>query len=318
MTLRLLIAGGHRVVSGWAIGASAMFGTAAALYTLLFAPVAELTTIGAGLWTTAIVGLVVAAAHPSAVRLSEPSRRLGRARVVSRAALPGVALMIPPAIAVWQDLQGHSILITAIAGLVIGAVVIARYVGLVVSRERVHRELHRRAWYDDLTGLSNRARFYARLESMLADASTAKLALLYLDLDGFKAMNDRHGHAAGDELLRTTAARISAALRGPDLAARLAGDEFVVLLPDADAERARMVAQRLELAVAAPIRVGGQEVAVGVSIGLAVSDGPEDVDALVARADRDMYRVKNAQRLARARAALGDERDAPWVGDQVS
>lgn len=225
--------------------------------------------------------------------------------------------MIPPTVAVWQDLRGHSILVTAVAGLLIGAVVIARYVGLVVSRERAHRELHRRAWYDDLTGLSNRARFYSRLEAMLTDHDQPRLALLYLDLDGFKTVNDRHGHAAGDELLRTTAARLDGALRGPDLAARLAGDEFAVLLPGADERRARMVADRLVEAVATPIEIGGQPVQVGISVGTAVADGPEDVDALVARADHDMYRAKRAARHAAARAAFTSDDHGPLVDDPV-
>jgi len=124
------------------------------------------------------------------------------------------------------------------------------------------------------------------------------LAVLLLDLDGFKHVNDELGHSAGDELLRETGQRIRDAVRGEDLAGRLGGDEFQVLLPQAGPEQAEDVIRRLRAEIIRPVPVGGVLATVGVSIGAAYRRAGEDtsLDALTALADQAMYREKSISR----------------------
>ncbi|GEN79835.1 GGDEF domain-containing protein [Actinotalea fermentans] len=158
------------------------------------------------------------------------------------------------------------------------------------------RELRHRALHDDLTGLSNRAAFWDRLDHRmhLASNRSAGFAVLFLDLDDFKRVNDTYGHAAGDELLVTVADRISAALRAGDTAARVGGDEFLVLLDDvATAEAALAVAHRISETLRAPYELDGHSYTITASVGVAVAlDGLPTVDAMVAAADAAMYDAK--------------------------
>jgi diguanylate cyclase (GGDEF)-like protein/PAS domain S-box-containing protein len=159
------------------------------------------------------------------------------------------------------------------------------------------------AFTDPLTGLANRRRLEERVEAGLLDARMADggLALLYLDLDGFKPINDEHGHAAGDQVLVQTANRLTARLRRTDVLARLGGDEFLVALfgldPGAAALEAARLAQELDQALSRPMTVDGHEVRVQVSLG--VSSYPQDGDsfgALLHVADTRMYEAKQAGR----------------------
>ncbi|NBB71767.1 MAG: diguanylate cyclase [Alphaproteobacteria bacterium] len=175
----------------------------------------------------------------------------------------------------------------------------ARYAVLHVldltAQRRAEAELHRLAWYDRLTGLANRASFESRLEHLRARAARAEvpLALLLLDLDDFKRVNDRFGHAAGDLLLRTVAGRIADRVRAVDTAARLGGDEFAVLLDGPSADGAVGVAEELVARLARPCAVAELEVSVGASVGVAWSaDGDASADALLRRADVALYCAK--------------------------
>jgi len=159
------------------------------------------------------------------------------------------------------------------------------------------------AYTDALTGLPNRRRVEDRIEGALWEArlSGDGLALLFLDLDGFKPINDRHGHAAGDQVLVATAQRLTARLRRTDLVARLGGDEFLVALPALDRgtarERAQQVAAELAHDVGRPVVLGGEQARVGVSVGISVFPGDgEDVATLLREADRQMYESKTALR----------------------
>ncbi|WP_448614873.1 diguanylate cyclase domain-containing protein [Modestobacter sp. URMC 112] len=155
------------------------------------------------------------------------------------------------------------------------------------------------AYTDPLTGLMNRRRMAERVENALWDARVdgGGLALLFLDLDRFKAVNDRLGHAAGDEVLAEIAVRLRSCLRRTDLLARLGGDEFVVVLlgldVDTAAAEAEQVAAALTAAVSRPLLVRGEEISVGTSVGVAVhpQDGC-DFDVLLHSADVEMYRSK--------------------------
>jgi diguanylate cyclase (GGDEF)-like protein/PAS domain S-box-containing protein len=154
---------------------------------------------------------------------------------------------------------------------------------------------------DPLTGLANRQLLNERLRGALSrDArSGGRTGVLFLDLDGFKAVNDRHGHGVGDAVLRTVAKRLLACVRPSETVARLGGDEFVVLVEGVGDEGLAPLADRLEQAVREPIDAGPR-VRIGVSVGTSVTyDGEADAASLVAAADRAMYAVKHAGRLDR-------------------
>ena len=176
----------------------------------------------------------------------------------------------------------------------------------VTERRRLEQQLTHQATHDGLTQLPNRALLLDRLEELLEPWPAPATAVLFLDLDRFKAINDTLGHDAGDELLREVARRISGVLRPDDIVARLGGDEFVVVCPDAgDEERARALAQRVISAVeASPIRAGTAEVAVTASLGIALSAGAAHPESLLRDADAAMYRAKE---LGRARLEVFDE-----------
>ncbi len=158
-----------------------------------------------------------------------------------------------------------------------------------VTESRIlHDQLRHEATHDTLTGLANRTLLAGRLRS----AGAAEVAVLVLDLDGFKQVNDVHGHHVGDELLVTVTDRLRAALGPDDLAVRLGGDEFAVLLGSAGPARADALADRLGAAMAEPAEAAGVLLVIGASIGIAVGRA-SDPDALLRAADAAMYRVKH-------------------------
>jgi diguanylate cyclase (GGDEF)-like protein/PAS domain S-box-containing protein len=179
------------------------------------------------------------------------------------------------------------------------------------QRKQAEEQLQRRAFYDPLTDLPNRALFLDRLQHLFQRARRAlgspPFAVLYLDVDRFKAVNDSFGHQAGDELLVGIARRLGRCLRPGDTLARLGGDEFTVLLDDVRSESdATGVAARINEEMAAPLDVRGHEVFTSVSVGIAISsvgyDRPED---MMRDADTAMYRAK-ARGRARHQVFAGD------------
>lgn len=180
----------------------------------------------------------------------------------------------------------------------------------VTERRRVEQDLHEltaslteRAVRDPLTGLANRILLEERLRGSLArdGRSGGSTAVLFLDLDGFKAVNDRHGHAAGDAVLKIVADRLAAVVRPSDTVARLGGDEFVVLLEGVAEEILDPLVARLQLAVGASVALDqvrpGLSVDVRVSVGVAMSrSGEADAASLLAAADSRMYAAKRAPR----------------------
>ena len=175
----------------------------------------------------------------------------------------------------------------------------ARRFAVALGSEQRRESLLKQAYYDDLTGLPNRQLFKDRLERELAHAKRThtQVALIYIDLDRFKNVNDSMGHSAGDALLLEVGRRLAAHVRESDTLARLGGDEFVLIAPGPDEQPAHVVAERLQAALREPIVVQDATCFVQASIGLAVypQDGA-DAEALLRSADIAMYRTKTAGR----------------------
>ena len=168
----------------------------------------------------------------------------------------------------------------------------------VTELHNMQAELTHLAYHDALTGLPNRTMFYRRIGYAFENmAASGGFAVLCLDLDGFKPINDMLGHAAGDALLRQFAARLGDCLGPDDTAARMGGDEFVVLHRQGIAETAEVLARRISAATSKPYDLDGQVVSIAVGIGIAVAgrDG-EDVDALLHSADLALYAAKRDRR----------------------
>ncbi|MBB3675793.1 putative bifunctional diguanylate cyclase/phosphodiesterase [Modestobacter versicolor] len=176
------------------------------------------------------------------------------------------------------------------------------------QREELQSALAHQATHDQLTELPNRGQALRLTAAALSrgQRSGSMTGLLYLDLDGFKAVNDNHGHAVGDEVLRVVATRLRDVVRAGDVVCRLGGDEFVVLVePVAHEGDLLELAERLITSISEPIGAGGHTVRIGVSVGVAVSrDGIADADVLFAEADTATYRAK---RQGRSRAEVFDD-----------
>jgi diguanylate cyclase (GGDEF)-like protein len=169
---------------------------------------------------------------------------------------------------------------------------------LAAMRERV-AELETRAESDPLTGVMNRRGFERELKRAGAYVRRygGNAALVYLDLDGFKPVNDRHGHAAGDAVLKAVAATLVGSVRASDTVARIGGDEFAALLWNLSAPAARAKALALEQAIAAAtVAWGGGLLSVGASAGVAELSADQDISDIIARADAAMYARKRAAR----------------------
>jgi diguanylate cyclase (GGDEF)-like protein/PAS domain S-box-containing protein len=167
----------------------------------------------------------------------------------------------------------------------------------ITERKRMERELERQAHFDWLTGLPNRKHFMEQLGGLLArPGPAARVAVLFLDLDGFKAINDAHGHTGGDEALSAVARRLQNCLRNTDLAARMGGDEFTVLLHGPDVEpQAERIAGRILKAFAQPFHISVGTARVSASIGIAYGEaGRSEAGEILRQADVALYSAKAA------------------------
>ncbi len=177
------------------------------------------------------------------------------------------------------------------------------------ERENAKAHIHRLAFYDPLTGLPNRRLFAIQVERALAHAArnATALSMLFIDLDRFKQVNDTFGHPAGDALLREIARRLSVEARAEDISGRLSGDEFALLLPQANAQQAETAAERLLHALCRPFVFEGATLAPSASIGISLfPDDGHDLDTLLHCADLAMYRAKRngRQRVFRFQADM--------------
>ena len=206
----------------------------------------------------------------------------------------GLVLGMPP-----EWMFGRALAIAVVVPAVVSWPVSLLVIRLLHEVEDARATAQRLAWNDELTGSLNRRRFseMVRREIIGADRTGNSLTIAMLDLDDFKRINDRHGHAAGDALLREVAAAIRSVMRATDLSARWGGEEFCIALPGADVEQAVLVAQRVRGAISA-LRVSthtGELISCTATIGLAErGDRDETLDALFNRADRAMYRAKQS------------------------
>jgi diguanylate cyclase (GGDEF)-like protein/PAS domain S-box-containing protein len=195
----------------------------------------------------------------------------------------------------WRHLEAHLTDLRAnrrIRGVVLNARDIS-------ERMRLEDQLRRQAFHDGLTALPNRDLFRDRLDHALtlSDRAKSALAVLLVDLDGFKQVNDSLGHDAGDQLLKAVAERFESVSRPSDTLARLGGDEFALLIDGAHEQQAVSVAQRLLDVLAEPVWVAERELIVGASIGIALhAGGPGEGEELVRHADVAMYAAKEAGR----------------------
>ncbi|MBS7776520.1 EAL domain-containing protein [Acidovorax sp. CCYZU-2555] len=170
---------------------------------------------------------------------------------------------------------------------------------LALEREHTRQRIRQLAFYDGLTGLPNRSLLQAKADQAIATAtrSKEKLAVLFIDLDRFKQVNDSLGHPAGDELLRQIAGKLRQDLRASDIAGRLSGDEFVVVLPQSDVVQTTDMVERLLELLGAPVTVAGVALAASASVGIAMfPDDGRDMETLLHRADMAMYQAKSSGR----------------------
>jgi diguanylate cyclase (GGDEF)-like protein len=187
----------------------------------------------------------------------------------------------------------------------------------IVERERIQDQLTHQVMHDALTGLPNRGYLRDRLEralSRLKRDPDRRCALLFMDVDRFKIINDSLGHLVGDDVLKAVAHRLQSCVREPDLVARLSGDEFAILLEDVPIPATAVkVAQRVLAALGAPLILGGTELAPSASIGIAIGDHRYQLaDEVLRDADTAMYRAK---KLGRARFELFDDSLQQAAGD---
>ena len=184
----------------------------------------------------------------------------------------------------------------------------------VTEARLVESTLRRQALHDALTGLPNRYLFLDRLETAAARHARAAgrgTAVLFVDLDGFKPINDGLGHAAGDELLQEVAGRLAASVRATDTVGRLGGDEFAIICEDLDEPGAVLIAASILGELRRPVVHGGQEYRIGASIGVAVAPA-HPFEELLSRADRAMYRAKE---LGGGRVTVARSEDVPGPED---
>ncbi|WP_051041922.1 GGDEF domain-containing protein [Actinoplanes missouriensis] len=232
--------------------------------------------------------------QPFAASVTEP---VADGAATSRVTLRwlAVALCVNPLLTVVQIMRGDesASLMLAVGTLLVIPLVLLRFHRLSMQREQAERTLAHQASHDELTGLRNRRHMMVAIDDALAGPDGA--TVLLCDLDGFKPINDRYGHAAGDEALTVVAARLLAVTREDDVVGRLGGDEFLVVCPSADAGD---LAARIEETLCSPMALSVGMITIGVTVGVASVPAGSGLgrEAVVARADAAMYAGKAPRR----------------------
>lgn len=243
------------------------------------------------------VAQALAAVHPDDV--AEVTAALARAVAGSGATVEVEGRLLQP------DTSARWVRVRAIGrapavGGVAGAQGIVGSISDIDDFRRLETQLRQAALFDPVTGLPNRRLFLDRLGRAIAEPARrpgARFAVLFLDLDGFKLINDSLGHLAGDELLRVVGQRLTEQVRRVDTAARFGGDEFALLMTDPVPDDLLVVARRIQARVAAPVVLGDQEISITASVGIAESEtGYTDAEDVLRDADIAMYRAKESER----------------------
>lgn len=265
----------------------------------------------ASLWVVAFCATAAATWHPAVAAIGERPRRPPPGFTPSTLRALGAALSVGPLVATVQSLTGRRVdgLTLGVGMLALVLLVLVRIGMLAQAREDAQARLAGLARRDELTGLANRRGLDERLSvalDRLAVGASPGVTVVFCDLDGFKAVNDAHGHQAGDAVLAVVGRRLAATLRADDVVARFGGDEFVVVAEGDPTAVARETHRRVAAALARPVEVDGVRHHVTAATGTAVALPGEDVtaDGLLAAADAAMYRDKRAQRPRDVEAAV--------------
>jgi diguanylate cyclase (GGDEF)-like protein len=240
--------------------------------------------------------------HPSLHDLAQPGPAPTDNLTKGRLAFLGAALALSPVAGAGRQLFGLPVdgVLLAAGTVTTVPLVMTRIGYLAGQRVRAEQELVRQATHDALTGLTNRAEFIRRLDAALARRAAGgplEVLVLFCDLDGFKAVNDRLGHSVGDDLLVAVARRLSSAVARTDTLARYGGDEFLILCETGNplATQASL-SRRVTTTLAHPFDLATDRVSVGVSIGAVVADADATADSVISEADAAMYATKQSRR----------------------
>jgi diguanylate cyclase (GGDEF)-like protein len=245
-----------------------------------------------GMWMASYLLIGVAALHPRPGELAHLTPSSGQRLSSGRLAFLCASVLTGPILLATRP---RDLLVVTSGCIASFLLVMARMTGLNRQLVSAGVELETRASIDPLTGLANRATFRTRLLATLARPARQEAipAVLFVDLDDFKDVNDSLGHAAGDAMLRLVADRLREAVRPGDLVARLGGDEFAVLLDGVPNSAAALaVAERTVAALGAPVQIHGHRLGLAASIGLALRLGDSDAETLLRQADLAMYTAK--------------------------
>lgn len=295
MSVRLFLAGGHRAVSGWAILASSVMSLSGVTIVAWSGGEGGVPIGTLACWAAGVILLGISALHPSMRVLTEEAD-FATAHVRTRSLLLGAALLAPPIAILFRTATGgRTAVIASVAAALTAPMVVLRFADLLRQAERAHQDAEFQMLHDPLTQLPNRRLLGERLEQALLrrHQPDRQVAVLFLDLNGFKAINDAHGHAAGDQLLIETARRLQQVSRPADTVARFAGDEFVVVLEEVTPAAAVDAAERIHAALTDPVELTTTTVTIGASIGIALSDQVgHEPGVLMSEADMAMYRAK--------------------------
>jgi diguanylate cyclase (GGDEF)-like protein len=249
--------------------------------------------------------LAAAVVHKDAAKMAEPDGQAAQQRLhPARVVFLGIALVVLPTVTGLHSFGTVVSRVSLLASItLLTTFILVRFLFVVREQERIKSALAHQAEHDQLTGLANRAALMAQLELALFRGNGFGPVVFYMDLNGFKQINDRYGHAAGDLILTEFARRLGTAIRPDDTAARLGGDEFVVLATGIEDENgAHKLADRLRDLADEPVMWQGEALGFGVSVGTAAwgtLDHP-GADALLSVADAAMY----AEKVARKQALL--------------
>ena len=230
---------------------------------------------------------------PTAAQLVTPTPMRPDTLSLGRLVFLGLAVaIIPIVVGVRQVVGGNPDgVILVISSATIATLVIVRIGQLSAQRDQAEQALRHEATHDQLTGLPNRKAFTTRLGDALERGEGC--AILFCDLNGFKGVNDRYGHAKGDQLLIEVSRRLRESVRTEDLVSRFGGDEFVILFRETTPDEVQTINRRIIDALSLPVRISDESVTISASTGNARAAGEVDPDELIDRADHAMYSAKN-------------------------